>query len=157
MLLTPHKPFSAISDRAYDDDTYLWWDFKSCEPQVSAISDACLVFVNDVSTEGVDRAGLADPVSDSLVLNVAAKCANTIVVIHNTYIRLVDAFYDHPNVTAIVYAHLPGQDSGRALVKLLWGDRSPSGKLPYTVAKNASDYGQLLHGSGTPVNNSQSK
>lgn len=149
-------PFSAISDRAYDDDTYLWWDFKSYEPQVSAISDACLVFVNDVSTEGVDRAGLADPVSDSLVLNVAAKCANTIVVIHNTYIRLVDAFYDHPNVTAIVYAHLPGQDSGRALVKLLWGDKSPSGKLPYTVAKNASDYGQLLHGSGTPVNNSQS-
>lgn len=115
------------------------------------------MFVNDVSSEGEDRAGLADSASDSLVMHVAAKCANTVVVIHNTYIRLVDAFYDHPNVTAIVYAHLPGQDSGRALVKLLWGDKSPSGKLPYTVAKNASDYGPLLNGSSTPKGSPQSK
>ncbi|KAF8861153.1 hypothetical protein BDZ45DRAFT_740750 [Acephala macrosclerotiorum] len=37
-------------------------------------------------------------------------------------------------------AHLPGQKSGRALVKVLYGDVSPSGKLPYTLAKNESDY-----------------
>jgi beta-glucosidase len=35
---------------------------------------------------------------------------------------------------------LPGQDSGRALVQLLYGYESFSGKLPYTVAKNESDY-----------------
>jgi beta-glucosidase len=42
-----------------------------------------------------------------------------------------------------VYGHLPGQDSGRALVKLLYGDENFSGKLPYTVARNESDYGNL--------------
>lgn len=66
------------------------------------------------------------------------------VVIHNAGIRLVDGFYSNPNVTAIIYAHLPGQDTGTALVQLMFGDVSFSGRLPYTVAKQASDYGSLL-------------
>jgi len=59
-------------------------------------------------------------------------------VIDNAGIRLVDTFYNHPNVTAIIYAHLPGQNAGRALASLIYGDVSFSGKLPYTVAKNES-------------------
>lgn len=43
-----------------------------------------------------------------------------------------------------VYAHLPGQDSGRAIISLLYGDVSFSGKLPYSVPHNESDYGSLL-------------
>jgi len=73
-------------------------------------------------------------------MNVAKKCSNTIVIIHNAGIRLVDQWIEHPNVTAVIFAHLPGQDSGRALTQLLYGVQSPSGKLPYTVAKNESDY-----------------
>lgn len=65
-------------------------------------------------------------------------------MIHNAGIRLVDAWIDHPNVTAAIYAHLPGQDSGRALVEVMYGVQSPSGRLPYTVAHQESDYGDLL-------------
>lgn len=61
-------------------------------------------------------------------------------MIHNAGIRLVDQWIEHPNITAVIFAHLPGQDSGRALVQLLYGYESFSGKLPYTVAKNESDY-----------------
>jgi beta-glucosidase len=86
---------------------------------------------------------ISDDFSDGLVLNVANRCANTMVVIHNAGPRLVDQFIDHPNVTALIFAHLPGQDSGRALVQLLYGDVSFSGKLPYTVAKNESDINTL--------------
>jgi beta-glucosidase len=77
------------------------------------------------------------------VLNVAANCTNTIVVIHSAGIRLVDQWIDHQNITAVIFAHLLGQDSGRSVVQLLYGVQSPSGKLPYTVAKNESDYGAL--------------
>lgn len=84
-----------------------------------------------------------DDYSDALVLNIASKCNNTIVIIHNAGIRLVDQWIDHPNVTAVMFAHLPGQESGRALVQLLYGYKSPSGKLPYTVARNESDYNVL--------------
>jgi beta-glucosidase len=68
----------------------------------------------------------------------------TIVSIHNAGTRLVDRWIDHENITAVLFAHLPGQDSGKALVSVMYGDQAPSGRLPYTVAKNESDYGQLL-------------
>ncbi|KAL1961529.1 hypothetical protein VTN77DRAFT_1634 [Rasamsonia byssochlamydoides] len=125
------------------DNTGLFWDFDSVTPTIDAASSACLVFINAFSAEGFDRVGLHDDYSDALVQNVASNCNNTIVIIHNAGIRLVDQWVDHPNVTAVMFAHLPGQDSGRALVQLLYGFQSPSGKLPYTVAKNESDYNVL--------------
>lgn len=45
----------------------------------------------------------------------------------------------------MLFAGLPGQESGNSLVDVLYGDVSPSGRLPYTVAKNESDYGNLLN------------
>jgi len=86
-------PFQAFTQRARQDNTWLAWDFVSQHPQIDPASDACIVMINEFSSEGYDRAGLADPQSDNPVLNVAAQCSNTIVVIHNVYIRLVDAFY----------------------------------------------------------------
>ncbi|KAI8628788.1 glycoside hydrolase family 3 protein [Xylariaceae sp. FL1651] len=133
-------PLSAIQHRARIDGTWINWDLTSFDPEVNGASDACLVFVNAIATEGWDRDGLHDDFSDGLVLNVASKCSNTIVIIHAAGIRLVDQWIEHPNVTATVIAHLPGQDSGEALVDLLYGDAAFSGKLPYTLARNESDY-----------------
>ncbi|KAI1491005.1 glycoside hydrolase family 3 protein [Biscogniauxia mediterranea] len=133
-------PLSAIQQRARKDGTWVNWDLISSNPDVNAASDACLVFINAIATEGWDRDGLHDDFSDALVLNVASKCANTIVVVHAAGIRLVDQWIEHPNVTATILAHLPGQESGEALVQLLYGEAGFSGKLPYTLAKNESDY-----------------
>jgi beta-glucosidase len=94
----------------------------------------------DIITEHADCRNSTDDYSDDIILNVASACSNTIVVIHNAGIRLVDTWIDHPNITAVMFAHLPGQDSGRAAVSLLFGDESPSGKMTYTVARNESDY-----------------
>lgn len=142
---TAVAPFDALVMQAYNDGTALFWDFSSALPTaVDAATDACLVFVNSYAQEGYDRTTLNDAYTDNLILSVANHCGNTIVVIHNTGIRLVDAFADHPNVTAIIMAHGPGQASGLALVDLLYGTANPSGKLPYTMAHNASDYGTTL-------------
>lgn len=59
----------------------------------------------------------------------------------------MDAWIEHPNVTAVLFAGLPGQESGHSLVSVLYGDVNPSGRLPYTVAKKESDYGALLNSS----------
>lgn len=83
------------------------------------------------------------PDTDSIILNVAANCSNTIVIFQNSGVRLVEQFIDHPNVTALIFAHVPGQDSGKALVSLLYGDENFSGKLPYSVPRNESDYAGL--------------
>ncbi|KAK0375432.1 beta-glucosidase [Colletotrichum limetticola] len=138
-----YSPLDALTQRAMKDGTDLLWDTASPAPSVSE-SDACLVFINAWATETLDRSALYDDYSDGLVNSVADQCGNTIVVIHNAGIRLVDGFVDHPNVTAIIYAHLPGQSSGEATIALLYGDENFSGKLPYTVARQPSDYGDLL-------------
>lgn len=139
-------PLDALQEHAYHTGTQIFWDVIQNNPQVHAESDACLVFINAWATEGYDRAELRDDYSDALILNVARQCANTIVVIHNAGIRLVDQFADHPDVTGISFGHLPGQGSGRGLVSLLFGDESFSGRLPYTVARNETDYNAVPEG-----------
>lgn len=134
------KPFDALTRRAIQDNTELNWDLTSGNPAMNPVSSACLVFINAWASEGSDRPGLRDDFSDGLVKNVASKCAQTIVIIHSAGVRLVDQWIDHPNVTAVIMAHLPGQDSGQALVDIIYGAVSPSGKLPYTLARNESDY-----------------
>ena len=145
-------PFDAIQQQAYEDSTYLLWDFVSQNPDVDPATDACIVLINQFAAEGSDRTSLTDADSDTLVNNVASKCNNTIVVIHNAGIRVVDAWIENPNVTAVILAHLPGQDSGRALVDVMYGKQSPSGRLPYTIAKQESDYGSLLKPSNDSIN-----
>jgi beta-glucosidase len=49
-------------------------------------------------------------------------------------------------VTAILWAGIPGQESGSAIADILYGRVNPSGKLPFTLAANREDYGtQLLY------------
>lgn len=139
-----HAPMDALLQRAFDDDTALYFDFRSATPNVDGASDACLVFANAWASEGSERPGLYDDYTDGLIKHVASSCNNTIVVFHNAGVRLVDQFIDNENVTAVIFAHLPGQDSGRALISLLYGESNAWGKLPYTVARNESDYGDLL-------------
>ena len=39
-----------------------------------------------------------------------------------------------------MWAGLPGTESGNGLVDVLYGDVNPSGRLPYTLAKDERDY-----------------
>ncbi|KKY16558.1 putative beta-glucosidase 1 [Phaeomoniella chlamydospora] len=139
-------PFQAIQERIIKDNGMIRWDFHSENPYPPYVNaDACLVFINAYASESFDRTTLNDTFSDNLVNSVAANCSNTIVIIHSAGIRTVDAWIDNENVTAVLFAGLPGQESGHALVDVLWGDVTPSGKLPYTIAKEQIDYGTLLN------------
>lgn len=90
-----------------------------------------LVFVNANSGEGYinvdgnegDRRNLTLWGSgDELIKNVSSLCNNTIVVIHSVGPTLVTDWYDSPNVTAIVWAGEPGQESGNSIVDVLYGE-----------------------------------
>ena len=126
---------------------------NSAETQIQSLAttaDTALVFVNADSGEGYididgnagDRNNLTLWIEgDRLIENVTTYCNNTIVVIHSVGAVNVSAWYDNDNVTAILWAGLPGQESGNAIVDVLYGMVNPGGKLPFTMARNREDYG----------------
>lgn len=69
---------------------------------------------------------------DDLVNEVAGNCSNTVVVAHTPGPIIMEPWIDNPNVTAVLLAGLPGQESGNSLVDVLYGAVSPSGKTPWT-------------------------
>ncbi|KIO17331.1 glycoside hydrolase family 3 protein [Tulasnella calospora MUT 4182] len=147
------SPLEAIQARARKDRTSVsWWlhDYDiSGATSAASYKDVAIVFVKSDSGEGYitvdgnegDRNNLtAWSNGDALVKAVASSNSQTIVVVHSVGPMIVEAWVDHPNVTAVVWAGMPGQESGNSLVDILWGDVNPSGRLPYTIAKTASDY-----------------
>ncbi|OBZ78665.1 putative beta-glucosidase L [Grifola frondosa] len=88
---------------------------------------------------------------DALVQEVAGVNNNTVVVVNSVGPIIVDSWIEHPNVTALVWSGIPGQEAGNALVDVLYGAYNPSGRLPFTIAKNETDYSArvIYDGSGT--------
>lgn len=132
--------------------------------QITALASRashCLTFVNSNAGEGYievdgnygDRNNLTlwhD--GNTLIDTVAASCNNTIVVIHGPGAVQVDTFSSHPNVTAILWAGFPGEQSGNSIADVLYGRVNPAGRTPFTWARDVSnDYGtSILY---TPNNN----
>ncbi|KAK0612508.1 glycoside hydrolase family 3 protein [Bombardia bombarda] len=116
--------------------------------------ELCIVFANADSGEGFtkwgdvsgDRPDLnLQKGGDDLIVKVSAKCGagygDVVVVIHAVGPVLMEKWIDLPNVKAVVFANLPGEESGNALADVLFGDVNPSGHLPYTIGKSLEDYG----------------
>jgi len=107
---------------------------------IPTVPDVCLVFLKTWAEEGADRASVdTDWNGNEVVESVAAVCPNTVVVTHSSGINDLP-WADHPNVTAILAAHYPGEESGNSIVDVLYGAVNPSAKLPYTIALAVDDY-----------------
>ena len=146
-------PLTAISHQAHLDQSVLQWWLNDWDlsgiPSIARHSDVCIVGVNSDSGEQYitvdgnegDRNNLtAWHNGDNVVLAAANYCNNVVVVVHSVGPMIMEEWIDHPNVTAVLWAGLPGQESGNSLVDVLYGAYNPSGRLPYTIAKNRSDY-----------------
>lgn len=107
---------------------------------VAAAADVALVFGGlsaEWECEGYDRPtmGLVGD-QDALIARVAAANPNTIVVL-NSGAPLAMPWCDQ--VAAVVQAWYPGQECGNAIADVLFGDVSPSGKLPMTFPIRLED------------------
>lgn len=111
--------------------------------------DVCIVFLKAWAAEGFDRPSLLQNWNSSaIVAGAASACNNTIVVMHGASANVIP-FSSNPNVTAILAAHMPGQETGNAIADILFGDVNPAGKLPYTITASESDWPLNLANSST--------
>ncbi len=109
-------------------------DLVSAEAKaVASQADAVVLavgFNQDIEGESADRMFVLPPGQDELINQVAAANKNTVVVVTSGGGVDMTPWVDH--VPAIFEAWFPGQEGGAALAQLLFGEFSPSGKLPMT-------------------------
>ncbi|KAG6887039.1 hypothetical protein C0992_001103, partial [Termitomyces sp. T32_za158] len=113
-------------------------------PAAATGKDVALVFVNAMSGElgiYVTVEGNQGDRNDlelwyeggSLVEAVAAVNNNTVVVVHSVG-PVYMPWSTHPNITAIIYAGAPGEQTGPSIVDVIYGKYNPSGRLPFSIA-----------------------
>ncbi|KAL8279083.1 hypothetical protein RQP46_008541 [Phenoliferia psychrophenolica] len=150
-------PISAITDyvKVSNPDaivkaSLLDYDLEAAA-SLAATMEKCLVFVTAFSQEGTDRTNISlYHNGDALIHAVASNCAHTSVIMNIVGPVIVTSFIDHPNVTAVLNAQLPGQESGNSLVDIIFGAVNPSGRLPYTMGKLITDYAAQVDFDGIP-------
>ena len=118
--------------------------------RLASTSDACILMVgtnDDWETEGNDRETLSLPgEQDELIARVLAVNPNTVVV-NNSGAPISMPWVD--DASAILQCWFPGQEFGRALVDLLFGEVNPSGRLPLTFPKKIEDVPAFAHYPGS--------
>ena len=140
-------PRQKITERA--SDLHVRYDAGDNASQAAAVAkgaDVALVFVSDLSIEGVDRTCLSlncplDVLGDSrnqdaMVAAVAAANPNTVLVLE-TGSPVLTPWRDQ--VKAIAVAWIPGSDAGTAITHVLFGDTDPGGRLPATFPNSEAD------------------
>lgn len=159
------SPYEAITERAraldinYDYD-FTINDFSGFDPKAPN-ADVNLIFAVSDSGEGFtsfdgnwgdrNNASLWHN-ADEIILRAVHKNANNVVIISSVGPVNVEKWIEHPNVRAVLFTTPGGQDAGHAISDVLFGDANPSGKLPFTIAKNDNDYIPVVRqaGNGNP-------
>ena len=85
---------------------------------------------DDYETEGVDRTNIDLPSSHLKLIDQVSKINNNVVV--NLYTGAAIAMPFINNVQGVINSHLLGFDSATALLDIVYGKVSPSGRLAYT-------------------------
>jgi beta-glucosidase len=103
----------------------------------SDVAIVCVGFGGEWQSEGFDRPDMELPgQQNELVKQVAAANPRTIVVL-NTGSPITMPWLEQ--VAAVTQAWYPGQECGNAIADVLFGDVTPSGKLPQTFPECVED------------------
>ncbi|GAA5896971.1 hypothetical protein JCM6882_007319 [Rhodosporidiobolus microsporus] len=138
--------YSTLPD-AYRNNTVYFLDSKL------ATASSAIVFVSATAMEGYDRDNLSLALGgDDLIQHVASRHNDTIVVVTAPGPVDMSAWIDHENVTSVVYSYFPTTEGGNSIASVLFGDVSPSGKLPFTIASKVEDYNDARYTGPIDVN-----
>src|SRR5580700_11108616 len=117
-------------------ETFIGRETKGLAAKADAVI-ICVGFDPKTESEGSDRTFQLPGGQDELIRQISAVNKNTIIVL--TAGGNVDMTDWVDRVPAILHAWYPGQEGGTALAQVLFGDYSPSGKLPASFERRWDD------------------
>lgn len=97
----------------------------------------CLGFDPNSEGEGFDRTFRLPAGQESLIRKILEVNKNVVVVLNGGGNVDMNAWLNH--VPALLHAWYPGQEGGTALAQILFGEYSPSGKLPASFERQWED------------------
>jgi beta-glucosidase len=117
-------------------EAYIGRETKALAAKADAVV-ICVGFDPKTEGEGFDRTFQLPGGQDELIRQISAVNKNIIVVL--TAGGNVDMTQWIDTVPAVLHAWYPGQEGGTALAQILFGDYSPSGKLPASFERRWQD------------------
>jgi len=134
----PTSPLKAITAKA--QGAAMYFD-RGTDPESAAATakkaDVAIVFAYQWTSEGMDVPTLSLPDNqDALIEAVAAANPKTVVVLE-TGAAVTMPWIDH--VSAVLEAWFAGNKGADAVANILFGDVSPSAKLPITFPRSDAD------------------
>ncbi|MEM2611917.1 MAG: glycoside hydrolase family 3 N-terminal domain-containing protein [Thermoproteota archaeon] len=96
-------------------------------------SDVAIIFAEIMEGEGKDRAILDLPRPQELLIERVVKTGKPTIVVLMTGSAVTGDWIER--VPAIIQAWYPGQEGGKAIAEVLFGDYNPGGRLPFTWPK----------------------
>ena len=80
------------------------------------------------------------PEEETLLQEMCARFQKVAVVLNVNGVTDLSWVEEYPQVKALLFLGIPGQEGTAALANLLTGKANPSGKLAFTIAKRYEDY-----------------
>jgi beta-glucosidase len=120
-------------------DVGLAWTSLEAPPNLSTYDAVVILagFSEIYEGEGLDRSYALPEAQDTLIHNLSKANPHTAVILHGGGGMDVQKWVDQ--VPALLHAYFPGEDGGKALGEILFGQVNPSGKLPFTFEKSFKD------------------
>jgi len=100
-------------------------------------ADVAVVFVATSSHEGADRSNLSLAGGQDELIAAVAKAQRKTVVVASTPGAILTPWRN--KVSALLVNFMPGQEMADATAELLFGDTSPSGRLPLTFPNSENE------------------
>lgn len=148
-IATPYDGISEIYTNLTMTSTN---DVTACLAAAQGSDVIIAVVGNDYRDEGEFVSNVGSSMvtgGDRKSLRLHSDEISLIQALHNTGKPVIVVFYSGSavittewknNANAILYAGYPGMEGGKALAAIISGAVNPSGKLPFTVARDEADY-----------------
>jgi beta-glucosidase len=122
-----------------NDGVTLGWALQTPSLLTQAVAaarkaDVAVVFASNFETEGADLADIGLPPSENQLISAVAAANPDTVVVLNTGDAVTMPWINQ--VKGVIEAWYPGQDDGREIAAVLFGDVNPAGKLPVTFPRS---------------------